>query len=272
MSRGLTYTQKDVTFAVWGAFAAHLIIICFFVLPPPRAIEMDVSDEHAKPIAVEITPVAFLKAGSSTPAKIPSRWERQKPQQAQPAATSAPDESGKLSTHADSKDAPKPQDAGAPAISSLRPDGWKPPSDDAGATASNDTPAGPGPSAPGAGDPNGSADGTETDPLKARAADMYRAQLASWFAARFNIRGKILFDELKSLKATATISTSADRHVIDFSVTSSGNAVFDEELRATLTRIKNSGIELPAPPPLYPDMLGRSLPISFRCTVRSQCE
>jgi hypothetical protein len=101
---------------------------------------------------------------------------------------------------------------------------------------------------------------------------MYRAQLAAWFAARFDIRGKVPFDKLKTLHATAVVSITGDRRVGSFSVTGSGDATFDAEVRATLSRIQSSGAELPGPPPLYPDMLGKSLPVGFQCTVRSQCE
>ena len=50
------------------------------------------------------------------------------------------------------------------------------------------------------------------------------------------------------------------------------NAVFDTEVEATLNRIRASGAELPSPPPNYPEMLGRTVTVGFRCTNRSQCE
>ena len=40
------------------------------------------------------------------------------------------------------------------------------------------------------GSEQGAVNGTKTDPLKARAVDMYRAQLQAWFAARFAVRAK----------------------------------------------------------------------------------
>jgi hypothetical protein len=122
------------------------------------------------------------------------------------------------------------------------------------------------------GSEQGAANGTETDPLKARAADMYRAQLASWFASRFNIRGKLPFDTLKTLHASAVV-TVTDRHVVGFSVTRpSGDPTFDAEVQATLSRIQSGGAELPAPPPMYPDMLGASLPVGFQCNIQKFCE
>jgi hypothetical protein len=123
------------------------------------------------------------------------------------------------------------------------------------------------------GSEQGSENGTETDPLKARAADMYRAQLASWFVSRFNIKGKIPFDKLKTLHASAVVSVTPDRRVGSFNIVSpSGDPTFDSEVRATLSSIQSSGAELPAPPPNYPDMLGKSLPVGFQCTVQKYCE
>lgn len=118
----------------------------------------------------------------------------------------------------------------------------------------------------------GSDDGTEVDPLKARAVDTYRAQLAGWFASHFSIRGKVPFDTLRTLQARVVVTT-AERHVTGFSVTQpSGNDVFDEDVRTTLSSLQASGVELPAPPPAYPELLAESVPLTFRCTVKSQCE
>jgi len=52
----------------------------------------------------------------------------------------------------------------------------------------------------------------------------------------------------------------------------SGDATFDAEVQATLARIQSSGAELPAPPPMYPDMLGQSLPVGFQCSLQKFCE
>ncbi len=123
------------------------------------------------------------------------------------------------------------------------------------------------------GSEQGAANGTETDPLKGRAADMYRAQLAAWFAARFQIRGKVPFDRLKTLHATAVVTVTADRKVGSFSVVKpSGDPTFDAEVNATLARVQSGGVELPAPPPMYPDLLGQALPVGFQCTVQKLCE
>ena len=123
------------------------------------------------------------------------------------------------------------------------------------------------------GAPDGVPGGTETDPLKAHAVSLYRSQLDAWFSARFRIRGAIPFDELKNLRAKVVVEVSEDRTVKSFRiVTPSGNDVFDTKLRESLEAIRASDAELPPPPPMYPDILGQTLSLSFSCTNRRLCE
>ena len=123
------------------------------------------------------------------------------------------------------------------------------------------------------GAPDGVAGGTETDPLKAHAVSLYRSKLDSWFSSRFRIRGEIPFETLKTLRAKVVVEVSEDRTVKSFRiVTPSGNEVFDEKLRQSLEAIRASDAELPPPPPMYPDILGQTLSLSFSCTNRRLCE
>ena len=70
------------------------------------------------------------------------------------------------------------------------------------------------------------------------------------------IRGKVPFDTLKKLHASAVVTVTSGRKVGSFSIVKpSGNATFDAEVQATLAHIQSGGTELPAPPPMYPDML-----------------
>jgi len=69
------------------------------------------------------------------------------------------------------------------------------------------------------------------------------------------------------------VTVTGDRKVGSFSVVRpSGDPTFDAEVQATLARIQSSGAELPAPPPMYPDMLGQSLPVGFQCSLQKLCE
>ncbi|HVJ13897.1 MAG TPA: TonB C-terminal domain-containing protein [Polyangiaceae bacterium] len=124
------------------------------------------------------------------------------------------------------------------------------------------------PTVEGEGAADGVKEGTETDPLKARAVSQYFGKLQGWFNARFSQPTEIPCEELKKLRSSVSVSVSGDRAVAGSSVVRpSGNAVFDERVRATLDRIR--GEQLPPPPPLYPDILGSTLP---PVTFQGRCD
>jgi hypothetical protein len=257
------FDAQDMTIASLVAILAQLCFVALFSLPPPKLVQADLTDDNAKPIAVAITPV--LKLGTKTPGKLPSKWQRR-----QPVAAKTQPQAALPSTQAEKTPEAIPRtsvpDASVVplAVDSGHPEPANPtaPADSAVSAAA--------PSSEGS--ELGATNGTETDPLKGRAADMYRAQLASWFIARFQIRGKIPFDILKTLHAVAVISV-ADRTVTSFTIARpSNNDTFDGEVRATLTRIQQSGTELPGPPPMYPDFLRQSLTVDFKCNVQKGCE
>lgn len=260
-----SFDAQDVTIAVAVAVLAQLVFVAAFSLPSPSLVEAEISNDNAQPIAVAITPV--LKLGSKTPTKLPSPWQRKQPVAAKtqheaalpsPQAQKTPDAIPTTSVP-DAAVAPTAVDASraeAPDLSAPA---------DAGVAVA--------PAASTEGSDQGAVGGTETDPLKARAADAYRAQLMRWFMEHFHIRGKLPFDQLKSLRSATTVSITADRKVGGFTVDrASGDPTFDGEVQATLMQIQSSGVELPAPPPMYPDILRSTLPVNFACTVQKNCE
>lgn len=253
------FRPHELFVASLSAIGAQLGLVALFLAPPPPPAEADVSDENAKPIAIAVTPVLLLKQGSTSPGKLPTSWERK-------AGPPPKTDVAQPSTQADPQNAPKTRlDAGVVSTSDAQ----------AGpaSTTAQAGDAGPGEGPAGPGVPNGSPNGTEIDPLKGRAADQYRAQLAGWFLAHFMIKGKVPFEELQKLRGEVVVSIGEDRHVGGHSVTrTSGNAIFDGEVEATMNRIRASGAEVPAPPPNYPDLLGRTVTVGFRCTTRAQCE
>ncbi|HLK38483.1 MAG TPA: TonB C-terminal domain-containing protein [Polyangiaceae bacterium] len=261
---GHPFDAQDVTIAIAVAILAQLLFVLVFSLPSPKLVEADISNENAQPIAVAITPV--LKLGSKNPTKMPSQWQRKRP-----VAAKQPPQAALPSTQAEKTPEAIPTsrvpDASvAPAVVDAskveQPNPTAP--EEAGAVTT---------AASAEGSEQGAANGTETDPLKARAADMYRDQLQRWFASHFHIRGKIPFDTLKTLHASVTVTVTEDRKVGSFTIVKpSGDATFDAEVQATLSGIQSGGAELPAPPPLYPDMLGKTLPVRFGCSERKQCE
>jgi hypothetical protein len=262
--RGGNFDAQQIVIACAVAVLAQLLFLLAFSLPSPKLVQADISNDNAQPIAVAITPI--LKLGSKDPKSLPSKWQRKAPSQAkQPTMAPVPSPQAEKTPEAIPKrevpDASVPWsmfvDAGAPSNA--------PPTPAASGSVTTASSV--------QGSEQGAANGTETDPLKARAADMYRQQLAGWFVSRFNIRGKVPFEKLKTLHASAVVTVTGDRKVGSFSVVRpSGDPTFDAEVTATLQRIQSSGAELPAPPPMYPDMLGQSLPVGFQCTVQKACE
>jgi outer membrane biosynthesis protein TonB len=258
------FDAQELTIASAVALLAQLVFVAVFSLPSPKLVQADISNANSQPIAVAITPV--LKLGSKNPTKLPSQWQRKQPvapKPTEPTALPSPQTQKTPeaipTTHVPDAAAPLvPVEAGAP--------------DQPSSTA----PAGSGTVATAAsteGSEQGSASGTETDPLKGRAADMYRQQIAAWFISRFNIRGKIPFDKLKTLRAAAVVSVTSDRKVGSFSIVKpSGDPTFDAQVQATLAGAQSSGAELPAPPPMYPEFLAKSQSLMFECTVQKLCE
>jgi hypothetical protein len=230
----------------------------------------DISDERSRPISVSITPVVddapALKLGSKRTSALPDRWVAPRPVERAPAPAPAP-----------ATTRPAPSTKAAPtAVFDAGPTAPPAPTVEPAKEVDLSLPvgeAGPPPAATVEGAPDGIREGTETDPLKAHAVDLYRAQLVAWFANRFLIRGKVPFDTLKDLRATAVVNVGPDRNVTGFQIAEpSGNSTFDEALDASLNAIVSGGSELPAPPPNYPDILQSSQRITFRCDRRSQCE
>ncbi len=215
-------------------------------------------------IPVRITPVLDLDApllklgGKQDRARLPDRWLRQKPVQRVEEKAFASTKAGKTE-----QDIPRPDmkmaDAGTP-----------PPPASAALAKEVDTPvlapvdAGPPSNVAAAGSPDGVKEGTETDPLKARAVDLYRQRIIGWFAGRFRVSGSGLSAaDLARFKVGATVQLSSDRHVSGYSITPSGNAAFDAAARAALESAK--GNEIPPPPENYPEVVQPSIHLTFVC-------
>src|SRR5262249_45160256 len=136
--------------------------------------------------------------------------------------------------------------------------GQTPPPPDAEVAKQVDTPAVPAVDAgpPANVDPSqkghadGVREGTEVDPLKARAVDLYRPKSAAWFSSRFRVSGSGLSQaELVKIRSSASVSLGPDRTVAGFTLVPSGNAAFDAAARATLEGARGQAI--PPPPENY---------------------
>lgn len=101
---------------------------------------------------------------------------------------------------------------------------------------------------------DGVEEGTETDPLKARAVDLYRLKLIGWFRQGFiPPLDQIDCAILKDLRVAVHARVSPDGAVLGYDLVSSGNTVFDARVKQVMDA--RVGQKVPPPPPNYPDIL-----------------
>jgi hypothetical protein len=269
------FLGPEVLVAGFVALAAQAVFVALFTAGEATPIKADISDENSKPISVAITPVVndlpLLKLGGKPkPGQLPDMWKKKPPPKAVKTSQNEAENAITPSTKASDDVSSIPD--GAVTEAAVAPTD----AEVVGAADPNLADAPPSdvdPNLNGPGSAAGSELGTETDPLKAQAVDQYRAELVAWFQARFNIRGKIPFDVLKSLSAHVVAQIGGDRKVSGWSLTNgSGNDVFDATVKSTMDGIVASGAVLPPPPPAYPDILKSSLPVGFKCTIQKFCE
>jgi hypothetical protein len=110
------------------------------------------------------------------------------------------------------------------------------------------------PNLPEEGAVDGVEEGTEKDPLKARAVDLYRVKLINWFRQGFAPPlDQIDCAALKELRVAVHAQVAADGSVQGYDLVSSGNILFDERVKAVMDA--RVGQKVPPPPPNYPDIL-----------------
>jgi hypothetical protein len=212
--------------------------------------------ELPKEIPIAVNPVVdetpLLKLGGKKKAKLPDMWKKQAPVQ-RFEETSAPSAKARKTPEAIPSSRLAPLDASAP----------PPDAETAKQVDQTLTDAAPdaAPTVEGEGAADGVKEGTEADPLKARAVSAYYGKLQGWFNARFRPPSEgAPCAELKKLGASVVVTVGGDRSVAGYSIVKpSGNTEFDARVRAMLDGAK--GEQLPPPPPLYPDILGQTLPL-----------
>lgn len=244
------FSAAEITTAISGAILVQGLLLVLLLAAGAGRMKVKPKDE-APPaeVPMAVKPVAddlpLLKQGGAAP-KLPDAWQKKAPVPVvEPSDEGAPSPQAKDDAN-DAAKKPLSRDAGAPANDAAAPQ--------AVASNSADAPdSGPVGEVVGPGAPNGSPNGTETDPLKARALDQYRARLLAWFNSRFRPPEGVPCDELKKLSAGVSATVGADRSVQGFNVTRpSGNDVFDARVRSTMESVV--GQELPPPPQNYPDL------------------
>lgn len=248
------FSGKDIALAIGGAALIEAALFALMIIAGGNATKITPVEEkplQARPISVRpvLDELPLLKLGGKAKPKLPDMWKKQAP-----VPVKRVQEASAPSPKADKTPKTLPTSALA------KPDASAPPPDAEVAKQVDqeliDAAPDAAPTVEGEGSPDGVKEGTETDPLKARAVSQYEARLAAWFSARFNSPGsdEIPCDELKKMSAAASVSVGGGRTVAGFTVTRpSGNAVFDTRVQQTLQGAV--GAELPPPPPLYPDIL-----------------
>ncbi len=259
------FRPTDVVIAVVSTAGVQVALFLAFFSTSSSAVRANISDDNARPIAVAITPVSSIPGTPHHTGKIPRAWRRH-PRSAASTEPSAPShkivpETTKPPEPAETDETTKPAEP-PPANSQDSEQPGPPASDDASPFEESGEESG-----------DGESDGDDANGLKTRAINIYRLELVAWFMSKFEIRGKLPFDTLKNLRAVAAVSVSPDHTVTGYRLAvESGNPVFDEQVRSTLTKIQESGAPLPPPPPLYPELLGSTLSVSFKCSARKDCE
>ncbi len=253
----------EIAVALFFAFAVMVgsgFALSASALDRPAAVP-EIDSGQAKP--VRVIPVLDLDApllklgGKRDQMKLPDRWVKQapKPRVEQKAFVSS--QAGKTA-----EDIPGGRE-------DRRRRGQAPPPD-AEIAKQVDTPivtlpeAGPPANVDQVGHADGVKEGTETDPLKARAVDLYRSRIIGWFSGRFRVSGSGLpQEELGKYRVGASVQLSPDRRVTSYTITPSGNAAFDAAAKATLEGVK--GETIPPPPENYPDTVQSQINLTFVC-------
>ena len=245
------FLPQELALAVVLAATVEVVLIGTFVLAGQNRAKVVAHEATVKeeiPIAVKpiMDDLPLLKLGSKkVKAKLPDMWTKQAPVQ-RFEETSAPStkaaktpEAIPTSPLAKADAQAPPPDASIAKVVDQQLTDAAPPKDD--------------PNLPNEGAADGVKNGTETDPLKARALDLYRAKIASWFQARFRPPTDLPCEVLHALSAGASISVGSDRTITSATISrASNNGSFDGKVKATLDGVV--GQQLPPPPPLYPDL------------------
>lgn len=260
-----SFTPMEVGVAVAAAsFIQAFFFILLIAAGKPR-VEIKAKEEIAPrelPMAVKpvLDDAPLLKlGGKKVKPKLPDMWKKLAPTPVQRfEEKSAPSEKAKDDPKAAPTSSVAVGDAAAPPPDAELAKEVDPALQELDAAVAEKEPEVEGPGAK-----DGVKEGTETDPLKARAVDQYKMKVLGWFNSRFKPPvGQIPCEELHKLSAAVSASVSSDGTVTGYSMTRpSGNATFDAKVKATMDAIV--GQQLPPPPPLYPDILGSTVHPTF---------
>jgi hypothetical protein len=233
--RQLAYKPKhsgdEVFLGIVVTLAVHLvpvlIVALHVVFPPPP------EPEEEAIVAKPVIAANLLKLGKIDPNRLPDRLR--------PVMNTAPKKDVVASANDPSKKLP---DGGAPALAQD--------SDRVNKADKNDLFAEDGGRRPMEGNAAGVDGGTETDPTKAHAGDMYAAKLGQFIRERWSIPSVISQGEASRLCVVYQVNIGP-RMVIWYlrsdPIKKSGNDLFDDSARGVLQKLLDDKTALPDPPP-----------------------
>lgn len=254
------FLPREWAIAVVGALAVQVATVATFFVAQGRAQLVMPEVDKGLEVPVRVIPVLDLDApllklgGKRDPARLPDRWVRQAPVQRVEQKAVATTKASKSAADIPEPDLKIASAAPPPSASVAKQVDLESPTADAKPEANVDQ----------EGVADGVAEGTETDPLKGRAVDLYRARLASWFSSKFSVSGSgMSTEELTKYRVSVTVEISADRQVQGYSMSPSGNGIFDAAAKRTMESTK--GLTLPPPPDNYPDIVQSKIQVTFVC-------
>jgi hypothetical protein len=220
----------------------------------------DIDPGIAVPIAVR--PVVDLDSpllklgGKKVKFKLPDRWIRQRP-------VKRVKRKAHVSTQAeDSEEAIPPEDLEI-SDAGTEPDPDAALAKEVDVELTEDSDAGPS-NVEGEGHPDGVPEGTETDPLKARAVNLYHARILRFLTAPYRSQcASLSKEERTGCRPSATVQLSADGVVRSYSFNPCGKGPVDSAAKAALNSIK--GQPIPPPPENYPKIRPNSFNVSYVC-------
>jgi len=259
--RAQAFSREQVFGAVSLALLVQGVLVLVMFLAHSAGAFVPRPEPPVREMAIAIKPIVDLpllrKGGKPRPNKLPDKWKP--PQQIKrveprsvpaPVAQKTPDPAPEKK-----KEPPKPDDKPPP------PD--TPVAQQVDETVKQVEKEVEEPNLPEEGAVDGSEEGTEKDPLKARAVDLYKAKLVNWFKQGFVTPvDEVDCATLNGLRGSVTAEIGADGTVTSYTLVPSGNAIFDERIRRAMEA--RVGQTVPPPPPNYPDLLERAVHPTFQ--------
>ncbi len=229
------YTMDEAVLGVVVAIALHVAAIGPFIYK--ALVPSAPSDEDEKPLVSRpVVQAALLKLGKPLdPKKLPDRFVPQQRTAPKKQITASQDDPGKKEKDAGAPPPPEAVDSDLENLAAKS----DPFAEDAGKKAPEEGHAG------------GVDGGTETDPNKVRAGDMYATQLGQFFGQHLTVPSVISVGEERKMCAVYEINVGKNMviwHVRNTPVKGSGNELFDDAARTMLLKLLDDKTPLPTPP------------------------